>query len=122
MVKKETPVEQKNNSRKLKRSLQRSIKEEWSKTDTDIHLAQQVFYAVRKKQRMDQGFESKKAARERQQKINVIIENVGGDIDKLLDDVNQWPHSPINWSQMAKKYKIKRAGSANVPQNGGQIL
>ena len=68
MVKKETPVEQKNNSRKLKRSLKRSIEEEWSKTDAYIHLAQRVSYAVRKKQRMDQGFESKKAARECQQK------------------------------------------------------
>lgn len=128
VVKKTSPVERKRNSREFKRGVKRSIEEEWAKTDVDIHLAQRVSFSTRKKQRLDQGFESKKAARERVAKQtkekthSPKQDNIDGDTDQLLNDVKEWPHTLINWSEMARKYKICKAGSQNVPQNGGQML
>ena len=57
----------------------------------DVHLSQRVSFSVRKKQRLDQGFESKKAARERVKKGTKTKSHspkeIGGNIDKLLRDV-----------------------------------
>lgn len=112
VVKKKSPVERKQMSREFKRGVKRSIEEGWAKTDVDIHLAQRVSYSVRKKQRLDQGFESKKAARERvakqtkEKSHSPKQENICGNTEQLLEDVKKWPHSPVNWSEMARKYHI----------------
>lgn len=128
VTKKETPTEKKRRSREINRGVKRSIEEAWAKTDVDVHLAQRVSFSVRKRQRLDQGFESKKAAKERvsrQTKVKTHSpkhENITGDTEQLLQDIKDWPHSPVNWSKMARTYKICKEGSENLPSNGGQML
>lgn len=50
------------------------------------------------------------------------MENITGDIDQLLIDVNSWPHEPVNWSEKARMYNIRHKGHDSSPPNAGQML
>ena len=46
-----------------------------------------------------------------------------GDLEQLLKDIKGWPHKPVNWSEKARFYKIrKQGGSTESVQNCGLIL
>jgi len=131
LSRKESPVEKKKKSRQVKRDLKRSIEEEWAKSDVDDHLAQRVSFSTRKRQRLNQGFESKKKARERTARKRATArvvrkshspKQIGGNIEQLQMDVKEWPHEPVNWMEMARRYNICKEGSGVCPKNAGQVL
>lgn len=31
-----------------------------------------------------------------------------GNFDQLLQDIKDWPHQPVNWSEKARIYQIKK--------------
>lgn len=46
---------------------------------------------------------------------------ISGDLEDLMEDLPSWPDK-INWSEMARKFHIRKEGSEVQSQNAGQIL
>lgn len=88
-------------------------------------------YNARQKHRLAQGFETQEEAAERTrtsppQKRNrshtPATNNIEGDLEQLLRDVQSWPETTVNWSEKARDYNIRVKGADQVPKNGGQIV
>jgi hypothetical protein len=131
LEKKQSPEDK----RKIKRISQRKTKEEIEKkmteNDTDIHLSSRQSFKNRNVQRLALAFESKEEANQRIKKASpesrnrshtIAIENIEGDLDRLMEDIKSWSDKEINWLQKAKEYHIRKKGDKETPQNGGQTL
>ena len=102
----------------------------WDQDDVDSHLASRTSFKARDLARKNQSFETTKEARGRLAKKQPTERQHGqkeikGKLEQLLADVNEWPvdkDNPINWSQKAIQYEIRKAGSQDSPPNAGQIL
>ncbi|KAK3748777.1 hypothetical protein QZH41_013522 [Actinostola sp. cb2023] len=77
---------------------------------------------------LQQGFETKKSAKERMTKNpqkpakSHYPKCLEGNLHQLLEDIHSWPQEPVNWSEKARFYKLRKSGMNASPQNRGQIL
>ena len=119
-----TPAERKKKNRNQKRKFKKRVEKSWKENDVQLHLAQRSSFATRKRQRLNESFESIDEAEERSQtkkrKRSHGPASIDVELDRLLADVTTW--TSVNWSQKAREYKIRKAGSSTSPQNAGQLL
>jgi len=127
-IRRSSPEEKKKEKRKVQRQLKRNVEQGWAETDVASHLSQRVPYSARKKQRVQQYFESKTSANERTTKNKEKIKghvpaSIDGNFEQLQQNIKNWPSgTPINWSEQARKYQIRKRGSEQSPPNAGQLL
>ena len=126
---KQSAYEKKKQKLENQREFKGTVEAIWNQTDLDAHLAQRTSLAARAKQRTYQSFETLHEAKSRLEKTppgmkdrSHIPKDVTGDLEQLLDDVTEWPHKPVSWSEKAKAYNIRGKSSEATPPNGGQIL
>ena len=102
------------------------MEKSWEKNDVSLHLAQRTSYATRKRQRVEECFETVEEAKERvikapkRQKRSHCPSSVDGDLEQLKQDVSTW--TTVNWSEKAKQYNIRKTGDSTPPPNAGQLL
>lgn len=58
--------------------------------------------------------EKKSGNEKRRSHIPAII---NGDLEKLLEDIPNCPHEPVNWSEKARIYNIHGASSDTLPSD-----
>lgn len=125
--KKLSPSEIKAKQRKNLKSVKENIENQYTQSDVDAHFALRQSFAAREKQRLAQHFETPKQAEERPKREKSHVPSIGnivGDLDKVKNEVQQWPKDNVNWSEKAKEYNIgvKSGNKIATPQNAGQIL
>ena len=131
LQKKLSPTEKKKMKRDQQRKLKNDVKSKMSATDTDVHLSLRESYSARKVQRLGQSFETYEEAKERSKKTppkvrerlhTPLVENIDGDLEQMLAEVESWPDGKVNWSEKARTYNICTKGQESIPANGGQML
>lgn len=131
LQKKLSPAEKQKMKRDQQRETKRDLEAKMSRNDTALHLSIRESYSSRQVQRMAQSFETIEEAKERARKTppkvkershTASAENIDGELDQLLADVESWPDGTINWSEKARIYKIRTKGTHSTPGNGGQII
>jgi len=108
-----------------KENLKQIWKTHGKKNDISLHLAQRTLFAARKRQRLEECFETVEEAKERvikapkRQKRSHCPSSVEGNFEQLLHDVSTW--TTVNWSEKGKLY-IRKTGDSTPPPNAGQLL
>ena len=126
LQKKSSPAEARKKNREQKRKFKKNVENSWKKNDVNLHLAQRASYATRKRQRLEECFESIEEANDRtkrapkRQKRSHGPNSIDGNLQQLKQDVKQW--KTVNWSEKAKEYQIRRQGARVSPPNAGQVL
>lgn len=107
------------------------VEKAMNENDTDLHLSSRQSYRSRQNHRLAQSFESKEEATKRarvtppkrkEKSHTPATENITGDLDQLLTDVQSWPKGTTNSSEKARIYKIRMVGQDATPPNGGQMI
>lgn len=125
LQKKPSPNETKKKIREQKRKFKKNVENSWKKNDVSLHLGQRISYATRKRQRLEESFESTEEANERvqrakQQKRSHVPSTISGNIQELMEDVKGW--KTVNWSEKARQFHIRKEGASTPPPNAGQLL
>lgn len=127
---KKSPNDERKEKRHFQQELKRKIESTWAETDVECHLSQRIPFSARKKQRLAQYFETKAAANERSIKQAHRIEtkyhvptSINGDFDLLKEDIKTWnAGTPVNFSNKARAFNIRKRGAEKSPENAGQLL
>ena len=126
-----SPVEKRKLKRDQQRQMKTDIENNVNENDTEEHLSSRQSYRARQEHRLAQSFETMTEATERARTTPPKVrershapstDNIIGDLDQLLIDVNSWPNGDINWSEKARIYNIRAKGQDMTPPNGGQII
>lgn len=126
LQKKPSPAEKKKKNREQKRKFKKNVENSWKKNDVSLHLAQRTSFAARKRQRLEECFETVEEAKERvikapkRQKRSHCPSSVEGNFEQLMHDVSTW--TTVNWSEKGKLYNIRKTGDSTPPPNAGQLL
>ena len=126
-----SPVEKRKLKRDQQRQLKHHVEKQMAQADTDVHLSLCESYSARKTKRLAQAFETFEEAQERAKKTppkvkerlhTPLTENIDGNLQQLLAEVDSWPDGKVNWSEKARSYKIRTKGQESTPANGGQLI
>ena len=96
LQKKSSPAEAKKKNREQKRKFKKNVENSWKKNDIKLHLAQRTSYATRKRQRLEECFESTEETNDRtkrvakRQKKSHGPRSIDGNLQQLKEDLKQW--------------------------------